>query len=74
MAQAGQVEKQLGLAAFKFTLDQVVNVETFAAVERALQSEVERALLATPTGDLIEIALNRQSSFWAECQPEIQTR
>ncbi|MFZ1598434.1 MAG: hypothetical protein WAW26_21520 [Anaerolineae bacterium] len=32
------------------------------------------ALLAAATDDLIEIALNRQSSFWAECQPEIQAR
>jgi hypothetical protein len=74
VAQAGQVEKQLGLAAVKFTLDQLSRVETFASVERALQSRVEEALLAEATDDLIEMAQARQSSFWAECQPEVQAR
>jgi hypothetical protein len=74
VAQAGHVEKQLGLAAVKFRLDQVSRVETFASIERALQSQVEEALLAEATDDLIEMALARQSSFWAECQPEVQAR
>ena len=52
----------------------MAQVETFAAVERALQAEVERALITEATDALIEIALARQSSFWAECQPEVQAR
>ena len=54
VAQAGQVEQQLGLAAVKLTLGQVAQVETFVVIERALQVEVERALITEATDALIE--------------------
>jgi hypothetical protein len=46
---ANQIEKELGLAHLTFSLDQMAQIETFLAIERALQQCIESALRETPT-------------------------
>jgi hypothetical protein len=48
--------------------------ETFPCLERALLRHVEQALLRGPSQRLVDLALSRQSSFWAEVTPQIQAR
>ncbi|MBD1944338.1 PglZ domain-containing protein [Coleofasciculus sp. FACHB-712] len=66
--RANQVEKELGLTGIDFSREQIADAETFLAVERALQRNVELALLSAPTDELVEIAQRRKSSFWSEYQ------
>lgn len=72
--QAGQVEKELDLAALNFTLEQLANVKTFLVGERKLQDIVCRTLLTQASETLVELATARQSSFWAEYVPEAQAQ
>ncbi|MBD0371450.1 MAG: PglZ domain-containing protein [Pyrinomonadaceae bacterium] len=72
VAFVGQVEKELGLSNFTFEREQIANVETFLEVERALQREIESALLIKSTDDLVQTAKDRQSSFWSEHIPNMQ--
>ncbi len=46
--------------------------ETFPSLEWALLHRVEEALLGEPSRGLLELALSRQSRFWAEVTPTIQ--
>jgi PglZ domain len=48
--------------------------ETLLAVERALLHHVESKLLDNPNADLLQIAVARQSGFWAEVEPAVQAR
>jgi hypothetical protein len=72
IAQANQVEKDLCLTAIDFQQQQITDVETFLSLERTLQRSIEKALLAAPIKQLVEIAKVRQSSFWSEHLPNIQ--
>jgi hypothetical protein len=71
---ANHVEGELGLAKIPFTLEQIVNVETFQATERALHDAVASALLQKADSALVDLARTRQSSFWSECVPDIQAQ
>jgi PglZ domain len=73
-AHANRVEKEFGLAALHFTLEQLASGETFQVVERKLQELVTRELLAEATDALVRLAVTRQSSFWAEYLPEMQAQ
>lgn len=70
--QAMLIQQELGLYSFTFQLDELLHLETFLAVETALQHNVESALLNTPNPDLVAIADGRKSSFWSEHRPDIQ--
>ena len=48
--------------------------DTFLTVEEALLHYVEAKLLVTASTDLLEIAVARQSCFWAEVEPAVQAR
>ena len=48
--------------------------DTFLAVERALLRHVESKLVDAATGDLLQVAVARQSGFWAEVEPAVQAR
>lgn len=75
IAQAERVETALKLATFKFEPSQLVGlarVETFLAVEQQLQHQVAAALLTQATPERVELARQRQSSFWSEVRPDTQ--
>lgn len=71
---ADVVAAELGLEGIPFRLDEIRESETFAPVEAALQSAVEVALIANPSVDLIDLALRRQSGFWAAQRPALRAR
>lgn len=48
--------------------------ETFGAAETRLQKEVELALVARPSRDLVALAEQRLGSFWSSQRPEIKAR
>ena len=73
-AQAERVQQELGISGIAFTLDQLAGVETFPAIEESLQDSVEASLLKSATAELVDMAQERQGSFWSELQPEIQAR
>jgi len=70
--QAMLIQQELGLHSLSFELANLLKLETFLAVETALQQNVESALLNTPNPDLVAIADERKSSFWSEYRPDIQ--
>ncbi len=43
-------------------------------MERALLRHVENKLVDAPSADLLQIAVARQSRFWAEVEPAVQAR
>ncbi|MEW6425914.1 MAG: PglZ domain-containing protein [Bacillota bacterium] len=71
---ASRVEQELGLRKISFELEQIVSNDTFLAIETILQEAVERELLAGANPELIAMARQRQSSFWARQVPEVQAR
>ena len=71
-ALANQIGKELGLSTIKLTLPEISSSETFLEVERALCHRVIEQILKQPTADLVELAQQRQSSFWSEHLPNIQ--
>jgi len=73
VAASNQVFIDLGLSKILFNLDQILNVETFLEIERALQSMVEDALAKETRLDLVQMAEKHQSGFWSE-QPMVQAR
>lgn len=66
------IQQELGLHSLTFQLDELLNLETFLAVETALQQNIEQELLNTPTLELVTTADERKSSFWSEHRPDIQ--
>lgn len=74
VAHAQRVEKELGLAQVDFRREQIVGVETFLAIEKSLQRNVEVALLEEASDNLVELAKARQSSFWSEHLPDVQAQ
>ena len=65
---------ELRLEAVSFHLDEIRASETFAPVEMTLQAAVEGALIACPTPDLLALALERQSGFWATQRMDVRAR
>ena len=68
---ADRVEEELGVGRLNFRVDQIKGCETFAAVERALQTAVEEWVLETPGWsteqhrDLRALISHRLQGFWA---------
>ncbi len=73
-ASAARVETGLGLAGIPFEPAQLRTSETFERVEHVLQEAAETALLDALRPDMIDIAQERQTSFWSEWDPEVQSR
>jgi hypothetical protein len=71
---ANKVEQELHLGQLEFSLDQIEGVETFLAVEKSLLRQVEAALLAVPTGALLDLAQAGKSRFWSEALPTVQAQ
>ncbi|MCI0695646.1 PglZ domain-containing protein [candidate division KSB1 bacterium] len=69
---AERVAKELNLVANEFKPDQITQVETFLEIESALQRGVESLLSQSVTDELLQLARQRQSSFWSELMPEVQ--
>lgn len=73
-AHAGQIEAALGLSDLGLTLDQLRTCQTFMATEIALQGTVEAALLDDTSSELLDLAEERQSGFWATHDQRIAAR
>lgn len=71
---AERVEAGLAMDASGLSIGSLVRVETFATAEEALQAAVEAALVKGATEDLVDLARDRQSSFWSSVRPEVQAR
>lgn len=71
---AERVAKELNIAAIDFKPDQITQVATFLEIEGALQRDVESLLLQSATNELLQLARQRQSSFWSELRPAVQAR
>ena len=71
---ANRIEKQLGLSSLELSLAQAAPCQTFLNVEVALLAMVEQEVHRRASIDLIDLAKQRQSSFWAETHPELQSR
>ena len=72
VTQSNHIQNELGLTTTHFRLEQILQVETFVAIETALQQCVEIALVTKPTTELVQIAHDRQAHFWSEQLPDIQ--
>jgi hypothetical protein len=73
-ALAGQTGKELGLSRMDFELQGISGSETFLEVENALCHRIIQRLLTKASGELVELAQQRQSSFWAEYLPGVQAQ
>ena len=73
-AVAGKVEQDLALDKLELPTELLAVNETFLCVERALLARVESKLLEAATQELLELAENRLSRFWADMIPAIQAR
>jgi hypothetical protein len=71
-AAARQVEQDGSLAQVEFDPATIESVETFPCLERTLLRHVEASLLRETSQALLDLALSRQSRFWAEVTPTIQ--
>lgn len=71
---ADQVDAALGLAMIPLSLAEARASETFATIENTLQTAVEVAIKKSADDDLLELARQRVSGFWAEQRPAIQAR
>lgn len=69
---ADEVAKQLQLSACEFTVDQASSSQTFRDVENTLCRDVTSKLLEGATEKIVQLAQERQSSFWSEFLPELQ--
>lgn len=74
VSAASKVERDCNLAQLAFEPKALTGIETFLAVEKALLRYVETELLEQARPDLLEIATDRQSRYWADVEPGIQAR
>ena len=74
VAAASKVEQEFSLAQMDFDAGQIVEVETFLALEKALQRHVEQSLLESPSEGLLQLAESRLSRFWSDVLPPVQAR
>lgn len=71
---AKKIEKEIGLVGINFERKQILQVETFLEIEKALQKDVEAALLKEAQIELVELAKSRQSTFWSKYISEVQAQ
>ncbi len=71
---ASRIEQELQLGGIEFELEQIRDCETFAAIEDALQTAVESALLVNPSDALLTFVQQRKTGYWSTHQPEIAAR
>ncbi len=74
VAAANTVEQEFSLGQLAFDPKNLVGIETFHAVERALLRHVENELLDKARPDLLQLAVSRLSRFWGEAEPTVQAR
>lgn len=73
-ALAAKVEEELRLGGMDFTPTQIEGSQTFLATELMLCALVAEKLLVQPAVELVELARDRQSSFWSEHLPDVQSQ
>lgn len=71
---ATKTEAALQIGNIPFTFEQIRDSDTFVAVERAVQSHVERLLAQQPDNALITFAERRRKGFWPMYRVEIADR
>jgi hypothetical protein len=71
---ADRVGDELRVASIDLALEVLGNTQTFRSGDRLVCQKVTAALLNQATENLVEIAQNRQSSFWSEYSPDAQAR
>jgi hypothetical protein len=71
---ANRVEKEFQLDKVAFDPSGIARNETFLAVERASLRYIEERLVHDAGLDLLQVAVVRQSGFWAEFEPAVQAR
>jgi hypothetical protein len=71
---AERVGQQLRLSPEDLSLELISGSQTFREVEKALSRDVTSALLTQPTEELVSLAQERLSSFWAEYLPDLQAQ
>jgi hypothetical protein len=71
---AKKVDEEFSLGQIALDPNAIDGSETFLAVERALLHHVESELIGAASADLLQVAVARQSRFWAEVEPAVQAR
>ena len=69
---ADEVAKQLQLSACEFTVGRSSSSQTFRDIENGLCRDVTQKLLEGASEEIVQLAQERQSSFWSEFLPELQ--
>jgi len=72
VAAATKLEQDYHLSQQQFDADQIGELETCLAVERALLRHVEQKLLASTDAEALELARSRLSRFWSAAEPTVQ--
>lgn len=71
---AAEISEPLRIRQLELTIGQLHNSETFLDAEMLLQDMIESALIEKPTQDLVNLAIVRQSQFWASTEASVQSR
>jgi hypothetical protein len=74
VAAANKVEQEFSLAQVEFDPDRVGDLETFLALDRVVQRQVEQSLIESPNDGLLELAQSRLARFWSDVMPPVQAR
>jgi len=69
---ANKIELELGLSKHSWPLELLERGNTFAGIDRILQSLIEKALIGDPVPDLVETAQKRQNAFWSNQIPTLK--
>jgi len=69
-----KVQAEMGLGKLPWTIETLHASETFSRTEEVLQTLIEKSLAEKPSKDLLDLASQRLSGFWAGQQPEIKLR
>jgi hypothetical protein len=72
VAAATKLEQDYHLGQQQFDAEQIGEVDTCLAIERALLRHVEQKLLRSVHADLLELAQSRLSRFWSAVMPTVQ--
>lgn len=72
VSAATRLERDYRLAHLPLDPENLGELETCPAIERALQRHVEERLLASATAELLELAESRLSRFWSDVMPTVQ--
>jgi hypothetical protein len=71
---AHKIEAELSLEGIDWTVESLHVVETFARTETLLQSLVENRLIEETDPELVSLARQRMTGFWADQQPVVKLR